>query len=134
MCGIKPRKSEAGSKTEGEEEVDLSWFSICNISLKPLLMSRNLYLLVFNNPMIFLETYDSCVVCTESETKARAIHPDGMSFLNQSGTMTSSGSITINSHHGWANPLHPDQLIVIHLGPANSSVPTGVVCSSYNAK
>ena len=69
------------------------------------------------------DSYDSAVVCAESEDEAREIHPSGHSdpwtplYPGTTGTWASS----------------PDNVSVELIGEAESSIEKGVVLASFNA-
>ncbi len=77
---------------------------------------NNLYLLT-NETVNGYDTYDSCIVCAETEDEAKLITPDGDTY--------SWGNV-------WCNT--PDEVICICIGKADSSVELGsVVIASFNA-
>jgi len=65
------------------------------------------------------DTYDSMVVCAESEADARTIHPDGEDAEND--------------YNSWVRFDKIDKLEVTEIGEAGPSVPRGVVVASFNA-
>lgn len=68
------------------------------------------------------ETYDSMVVCAESEEAARRTHPrHGYEDVKDWGY----------SFSGWCSS--PDKATVMLIGVADASVKPGVVIASYNA-
>ena len=78
---------------------------------------KYLYLISQNSTRGY-DTYDSCVVCAESEEAARMINPDG------EWTRTYRRS-------SWCST--PDQVTVQCLGSAKPSLELGIVLSSFNA-
>ena len=64
------------------------------------------------------DTYDSAIVCSESEDYERNIHPDG----------------TINFDIGeYSTWTHKENVKVEYIGIADDSIPIGVVLASFNA-
>lgn len=81
----------------------------------------NLYL-VEQNENTGYDTYDSMVVCAESEEAARRTHPTpGYKDERDWGYCLS----------GWCSS--PDKATVTLIGVADASVKPGVVVASYNA-
>jgi hypothetical protein len=76
----------------------------------------NLYLLT-QNKTIGYDTYDSCVVISESEEDAKTIHPH---FPNPKWDSLS-----------WCK--NPSQVEVEFIGTAKEGSVRGVVCASFNA-
>jgi len=76
----------------------------------------NLYLLSqgVNNGY---ETYDSAVVCAETEEKARFIHPDRHAIWD---------------NHGIESWCEPKDVCVELIGIAVEGMKVGVVCASYS--
>jgi hypothetical protein len=66
------------------------------------------------------DTYDSCVVCAESEDDAKTITPDGGVFQNIS-----------QYNGGWARNF--SSIKCEEIGLANENQKRGVICASYNA-
>jgi len=72
------------------------------------------------------DTFDSAVVCAESEEAAMNIHPDGRSELLDKGGWG----------EGWVGRTwceRPDQVTVKRIGIAEPGIAAGVVCASFNA-
>ena len=63
------------------------------------------------------DTYDSAVVCAESEESAQTIHP----YSKQSPS---------DDYGDWCDPA---DVTVKYLGIATPHLPKGVICSSFNA-
>lgn len=76
----------------------------------------NLYLIAQDENTGY-DTYDSAVVCAESEDDARQIHP----FFRNPEWDTFS----------WCSS--PEHVEVKFLGVADPSIQRGVICASYNA-
>lgn len=76
----------------------------------------NLYLLSRDDANNY-DTYDSIVVCAESEDEARKIHPHGR--------------FTSDKYRSWASS--PDLVSAKLIGVADLSIEKGVVHTSYNA-
>ena len=82
----------------------------------------NLYLLRRTDPVDY-DTYDSAVVCAESEAHARDIHPDGRGQISErEGPRPMCGT--------WVSP---EKVNVELIGHAEPFMPAGVVCASFNA-
>ena len=77
-------------------------------------------------------TYDSAVVCAESEAKAKNIHPDGVcTFVNGKYIVRESGYF-YNDFNGW---VHPDKVQVTLVGVAARDIrPGAVICASYSER
>ena len=93
----------------------------------------NLYLIQTNEEYTGYDTYDSAVVCAESEEQARLIHPDGFSlFTNGRFVYKKNGYVSHSSDFdGW---VHPNDVQVTFVGVAAKGMQPGtVVCASYNA-
>ena len=80
------------------------------------------------------DTYDSAVVVANSEDGARAIHPDGRSYLSDGEFVRDYGH---DGHHAiykddtWSSP---ETVSVMLLGKADKNLCLGgVVCASFNA-
>lgn len=80
---------------------------------------KNLYL-ISQKVNINYDTYDSAVVCAESKTKAKMMHPSGN--LGWDGTTSS-----------WDSWCDSEDVKVELIGKANKNLTIGVVCSSFNA-
>lgn len=100
----------------------------------------NLYLLTQDTVRGY-DTYDSCVVCAESEEEAQKIVPNTFHFEDQD-------TLRYQYMHGvlWDNydeepadeyvagwPSHQSDVKVKLIGIADPSVEKGVVIASYNA-
>jgi hypothetical protein len=80
----------------------------------------NLYLyLISQSVNNGYDTYDSAVVCAENEDEARGIHPSG---YRCDGDRWCSD---------WCESV--EDVEVQYLGKAADDIPSGVVCSSFNA-
>jgi hypothetical protein len=85
------------------------------------------------------DTYDSCVVVSESEEKAKQIHPSGYEGFDEEigrwydGTNNKSGRYYISTSYGtWANS--PEKVGAIKMGIADPSLHEGfIICASFNA-
>lgn len=66
------------------------------------------------------DTYDSAVVCAESEDDAMAMHPNG-----------SVCEWPVTGFTTWA--FSQDAIVVKLIGVAGNEIPRGVVCASFNA-
>lgn len=80
----------------------------------------NLYL-ISQTELTGYDTYDSAVVCAESEDQARLFHPSG------GGTSLDKW----NEYRVWASS--PNHVNVEFLGIARAGYKAGVVCASFNA-
>ena len=69
------------------------------------------------------DTYDSCVVCAESEDDAKRIRPGR--------DPNSRWWEEDNRYSSWATSL--GQVTVQFLGPASPTLTRGVICASFNA-
>lgn len=65
------------------------------------------------------DTYDSCVVCAESEEDAKTIHPDGDIFKED------------YRWGGWA--MKAESITCNEIGEANDDQERGVIVASFNA-
>ena len=65
------------------------------------------------------DTYDSIIVCAETEEDARKIHPYGGENTKNNG-----------EYSVWADP---EDVFVEEIGTANKDVEKGVVIASFNA-
>ncbi len=86
------------------------------------------------------DTYDSCVVCAESEDEAKYIHPSRFvthyrgekwygTYSNNSGEYE-----TENDEYGsWVTIPNLDKLEIKYLGEATEGLDKGVILSSFNA-
>jgi hypothetical protein len=81
----------------------------------------NLYLLTQNKNTGY-DTYDSCVVASESEEDAKTIHPNGEINLPNSEREYSS--------YSWAEPASIEAELI---GIASTQITRGVICASFNA-
>jgi hypothetical protein len=91
----------------------------------------NLYHVRSKEEYLGYDTYDSAVVCAESEEEAARIHPDGH-------TKFVDGHFRINGGRIWSEYLtwvkSPDEVTVTLIGTAHESISPGtVVCASFNA-
>lgn len=66
------------------------------------------------------DTYDSCVVCAETEEDAKTIHPDGDMFIENNSPFSE-----------WA--FNYSNIICTELGEANANQERGVILASFNA-
>jgi len=64
------------------------------------------------------DTYDSCIVCAESEDEAKRIHPSNYSTWQ-------------DNYRNWA--YSPESVLVELIGTAVDTLETGVVIASFNA-
>jgi hypothetical protein len=82
-------------------------------------MSSLFLYLISQNENGGYDTYDSAVICAESENEARLIHPGGEGYsFGFNGT--------------WAS--HPDGVEVKLIGTAKRGMKKGeVICASFNA-
>lgn len=79
----------------------------------------NLYL-ISQSQWTGYDTFDSAVVCAESEEQARDMHPRG------------GAPVSVRGRDGdWASS--PDQVRVRFLGVASPDLHRCVVCASFNA-
>jgi hypothetical protein len=67
------------------------------------------------------DSYDSCVVCAESEDDAKNIHPSGQNIND----MFNDGSFP-----DWCRTI--DGIICEEIGEANVNQERGVICASFN--
>jgi len=82
----------------------------------------NLYLLTRTDHGGY-DTYDSAVVCAESEEHARDTHPDGRGRISEREEP--------NPNYGtWVAPETVNVELIGHAAPL---LEAGVVCSSFNA-
>ena len=84
------------------------------------------------------DTYDSCVVCANSEKEARLIHPSEYVTHcdndNWFGTYDRGGEyITGNGYGAWVQRTEIDKIMVEYIGEAKEGMKKGVVLSSFNA-
>ena len=93
----------------------------------------NLYLIHASEEYLGYDTYDSAVVCANSEQEAKCIHPDGdYVFINEKLISKECGYACHDKYfRGWA---HPNDVQVTFVGVAAKGMQPGtVVCASYNA-
>ena len=97
----------------------------------------NLYLIQDGYEYRDYDTYDSAVVCANSEAEAKRIHPDGVCiFISGKYVAKNSVGYIKNGHvydhfNGW---IHPKDVQVTFVGVAAKGIQPGtVVCASYNA-
>ena len=80
------------------------------------------------------DTYDSCVVCADTEDEAKQTSPDEYTVFRNGDWY-----YVFNDGHWDDEPdvfttwAPVDQVTVTYLGEADSSVAKGVVCASFNA-
>lgn len=85
-------------------------------------MSKKLKLyLIFQNQNHTWDTYDSAVVATTSEERAKNTDPSTGNPVKDWNRLFSS----------WCSS--PEHVSVVYLGVAEKSVEEGVVCASFNA-
>ncbi len=84
----------------------------------------NLYL-ISQNVNSGYDTYDSAVVCAESEERARFVNPDGSDDWDGKVVMCNDGTI-------WDDWCNAEDVQVEYIGKAKEGV-KGVVCTSFNA-
>lgn len=75
------------------------------------------------------DTYDSCVVCAETEYQARRIHPksiDGDVYWSQ----LHGDDNHFKGRFGWISDVN--DINVTYLGEAAPNMTAGVVCASFN--
>jgi hypothetical protein len=93
----------------------------------------NLYLLERNGEFDY-DTYNSVIVCAESESAARRINPGGFyewnEELNSWEFVYSNGIRRKEDDNTWVNI---NELKCKLIGKANSCVTIGVVLASFNA-
>lgn len=77
------------------------------------------------------DTYDSCVVCAESEEVARTIHPSKDVTRAHNGEWYEGKYTRYNSD--WVDVDQIDKIKVTYLGKADEQITHGVICSSFNA-
>ena len=93
----------------------------------------NLYLIISPEEYLDYDTYDSAVVCANSEAEAKCIHPDGdCIFINERFVSKDCGyTAPFGDFLGW---VHPNVVQVTLIGVAADYIQPGtVVCASYNA-
>lgn len=93
----------------------------------------NLYLITSPEEYLDYDTYDSAVVCANSEEEARCIHPNGsLIFTNGRFMDKKSGNISHSSDFdGWTSPY---EVQVTFVGVAAKGMQAGtVICASFNA-
>ena len=94
---------------------------------------KKLYLLEQGDNMGY-DTYDSCVVCAESEDEARYIHPGGKKWNDTREEYGYYGGR--ESNHWWRDDnwaRNPNLVEVTYLGLATEKSEVGVICNSFNA-
>lgn len=84
------------------------------------------------------DTYDSAIVCADSEQEARKIHPSKFVTHTKNdmwyGTRIDGSEYeTENSYGTWCSYKDLDKVKVEFLGDADDSVEHGVVLASFNA-
>lgn len=78
-------------------------------------------------------TYDSFVVCCDTEAEARATHPEGyVSYTFKDGDYDENGCRLYWRGRSWVNRNELDKVTVRLLGKALDSEPYGIVCFSFN--
>ena len=94
-------------------------------------MAKNLYLLwqVVNNDY---DTYDSAVVCAESEQKAKEIDPSGHRVAKDGKWyfQYANGQEAEDDHSSWAAI---ENVKVRKIGKAEKDIELGLVLASFNA-
>jgi hypothetical protein len=78
------------------------------------------------------DTFDSCVVCADSEEAAKKIHPYGYIYVESE--LCEEDDYT--SRCGWGDndwAFRPEQVTVVRIGVADEPTAIGVVCASFNA-
>jgi len=85
----------------------------------------NLYLIEQPEENVDYDTYDSAVVCAESEEEARKMHPS-KNYDSKHPWWSND-----NWHKDWANAL--EDVRVTLLGEAKEGLDRGVICRSFNA-
>ena len=96
-------------------------------------MHNYLYLIQTNEEYTGYDTYDSAVVCANSEAEAKCIHPDGdYIFINERFVSKKSKYVAPSGYFsGW---IHPKDVQVTFIGVAARGMQPGtVVCASFNA-
>ena len=82
------------------------------------------------------DTYDSAIVCAESEEEARTIHPDGDHVdFDENGWFTTSdtGIRWDRDSDTWVDPKDINKIKVEFLGVAKEEIKKGVMLASFNA-
>lgn len=93
----------------------------------------NLYLIISPEEYLDYDTYDSAVVCANSEAEAKCIHPNGdYIFINERFVSKQSKYVEPSGHFcGW---VHPKDVQVTFVGVAAKGMqPGAVVCASFLA-
>lgn len=92
----------------------------------------NLYLIQDGYEYRDYDTYDSAVVCANSEEEAKCIHPDGYYiFINERFCRKGGHTAPFGCFFGW---IHPNEVQVTLVGVAAKDIQAGtVICASYNA-
>ena len=93
---------------------------------------KNLYL-VSQGVNSTYDNYDSFVVCCDTEEEARMTHPEGYLASIQDGVPNANGHKEWWRDRSWVRRDQLDKVKVEYLGKASGLLPTGVVCSSFNA-
>jgi hypothetical protein len=78
------------------------------------------------------DTFDSCVVCADSEEAAKQIHPRGAIYVESRWCEEDRYMVW----GGWGDndwAFKPEQVTVVRIGVADESTAIGVVCASFNA-
>lgn len=78
--------------------------------------------LISQNKNTGYDTYDSAVVCCENEEEARYTHPDEIENWDGDGKARRFDT--------WCSAKY---VHVEYIGIADSNIPKGVVCASFNA-
>ncbi len=91
--------------------------------------------LISQNDNNHYDTYDSAIVCAESEEQARTISPSSFYVWDESIKSWcfhfNNGLMKLEIMNSWVDDL---SLITVKcIGKADKSVDIGVVCASYNA-
>ena len=77
------------------------------------------------------DTYDSAVVCAETESEASLMHPSECAKLTANEWLIDAGSGFIWHDDTWAE--RPENVKVKLIGTADKSIKKGVVLASFNA-
>ncbi len=78
------------------------------------------------------DTYDSAIVCAESEEEARIINPGGFYKFHdgQWYFQYADGKENVDNDNSWA---HPKDVHVEYLGEAREDLKIGIISKSFNA-
>ena len=78
------------------------------------------------------DTYDSAIVCAESEEEAKTINPGGYYVWHDNGWyfQFADGIEKIDDDDSWARP---ELIKVEYLGEAKDGLEKGVILASFNA-